>query len=122
MIQRYNLEPAKADEILELKNNLETLKGYDLNSVNVLNELVSQGSILSTIEIGAESVYMTKSAIRDIKACESKLRTLQAFGVINRTQYEKAYDDISTIIPKRIVIRGFLDDKRVFAHSISNWR
>lgn len=32
-----------ADEILELKNNLETLKGYDLNC--------------------AESVYMTKSAM-----------------------------------------------------------
>lgn len=121
MIQRYNLEPAKAEEILELKNNLETLKGYDLNSVNVLNELVSQGGILSTIEIGAESVYMTKSAIRDIKACESKLRALQAFDVIDRTEYEKAYDDTSAIMPKRVVVRGFCGDKRIFAQAIRNW-
>ena len=66
-----------ADEILELKNNLETIKVYDLNC--------------------AESVYMTKSAIRDIKACESKLRALQAFDVIDRTEYEKAYDDTSAM-------------------------
>ncbi len=113
---------AEADELLELKNNLEELQSYDLNSADVVNELTAKNSILGTIEIEGMAVCMTKSAIRDIKACESKLRTLQAFGVINRTQYEKAYDDISTIIPKRIVIRGFLDDKRVFAHSISNWR